>query len=627
MATTYTWLGLDGNIETASNWSPGIDLFGGATTSNDSLLFDGSNGASPYVATYGLVGTNEFHDLVINFSGADISADPTSEVYQITVDNSIQVLSGTLDLGDYTEIVNGGTATQFLIDGTLQGTGLINASLPAITGSGHLLAQLSGPADITTLEFDNEISGTLTGEIQSGATMMFNGAVDAGFVVTVDDAANGSVALGDLPDFHGTVAALGVGAGANNNPGSFIDVTGLNAGSVTGVSFSGGVITINAPTGGGTIAIAGTYTGDFVNYRTDGSGGTDFFFSDTVCFVAGTKILTPAGDVAVETLSAGDDVIAVIDGQRVARPVKWIGYRKLDLDRQAKSAGLAPIRIKRGAMADGLPARDLLVSPPHCLFIDGKLIPAKLLVNEMSIEWDTTLKTVEYYHIELDHHAVIIAEGVETESYLDTGNRAFFSNAGLALLLHPEFHVNAGLRCWATDACAPLAVSPAAVLPVWRPLADRAVTLGYTSPTRATTADADIHLLADGHRVDPINVAGQVHSFIVPAAVKSLTLASRSVRPNVLIPYLDDPRQIGVAVRGVVIRGLTGRTEFSADHPALTRGWHAAERDDTTLWRWTTGNGALPVSTEDNPVIVEVTIGETTTYLVDDRKFEACIAA
>jgi antigen 43 len=320
-------------------------------------------------------------------------------------------------------------------------------------------------------------------------------------------------------------------------------------------------------------------------------------------------------------------VIAIVGGKRVSRQVKWVGYRKLALDRHAKSAGLAPIRIKRGAMAEGLPTRDLLVSPPHCMFIDGKLVPAKLLVNDMSIVWDTTLKSVEYYHVELDHHAVLIAEGVAAESYLDTGNRAFFSNAGLALILHPEFHVNAGLRCWATDACAPLAVSPAAVLPVWRPLADRAIAMGYTPPEHATTTEADIHLVADGRRIDTIAVKGQVHSFMVPDGVKSLTLASRSVVPNTLTRYLDDPREIGVAVRAITIRGMAGRAEFAADHPALARGWHAPETTDGALWRWTKGNGALPVGVVDGPVIVDVTVGETTTYLIDDVRHETRAAA
>jgi hypothetical protein len=309
----------------------------------------------------------------------------------------------------------------------------------------------------------------------------------------------------------------------------------------------------------------------------------------------------------------------------VSRPIKWVGYRKLDLSRQSDS--LAPVRIKRGAMAEGLPTRDLLVSPPHCMFIDGKLIPAKLLVNDMTIVRDTTLKVVEYYHIELDHHAVIVAEGVESESYLDTGNRAFFSNAGLALILHPEFHVNAGLRCWETDACAPLAVSPAAVMPVWRQLADRAVALGFVPPARATTKEADLHLIADGRRIDSIAVAGKTHSFMVPAGVTALVLASRSAAPSTLAAYHDDPRELGVAVTRVVMRGQAARVDFAADHPALAQGWHGMEQANGAMWRWTTGQAALPVGAVDGPVVVEVTVAATTTYLIEEAPADGRLAA
>ena len=165
--------------------------------------------------------------------------------------------------------------------------------------------------------------------------------------------------------------------------------------------------------------------------------------------------------------------------RRHAVPIKWVGYRRLDLDRATRSR-ISPHRCASAAApsARTLPRRDLVVSPDHCMFVDGKLIPAKLLINEMTIVQERDTRVVEYYHVELDRHAVLLAEGLPAESYLDTGNRAFFSNAGLALVLHPEFHVNAGLRCWETDACAPLAVSAEAVEPVWRKLASRAEDFG-----------------------------------------------------------------------------------------------------------------------------------------------------
>ena len=89
------------------------------------------------------------------------------------------------------------------------------------------------------------------------------------------------------------------------------------------------------------------------------------------------------------------------------------------------------MRVMQGALGDNLPRRDLLLSGDHCLFLDGRLYPAKLLINGMTIIRDLSLKAVSYHHIELEDHAVMLAEGVAAETYLDTGNRAFFSNAGV----------------------------------------------------------------------------------------------------------------------------------------------------------------------------------------------------
>lgn len=190
-----------------------------------------------------------------------------------------------------------------------------------------------------------------------------------------------------------------------------------------------------------------------------------------VCFAAGTRILTDQGELAVETLAEGDQVMTLEDNLRVARPVRWLGRRRVNLAAHPEPESAAPVRILRGAFAAAVPARDLLVSPDHAIYVDGKLMPAKLLVNGGSIVQELDRSEVEYFHVELDRHAVLFAEGLTAESYMDTGNRAFFANAGLAMVLHPEFTVNAALKCWAGDACAPLAVSEAEVEPVragWR---------------------------------------------------------------------------------------------------------------------------------------------------------------
>lgn len=155
------------------------------------------------------------------------------------------------------------------------------------------------------------------------------------------------------------------------------------------------------------------------------------------CFLKGTHIGTPEGEVKVEDLRIGDYVLTA-GGKTV--PIKWIGNRTLrnarippqDIHRAV------PITFRKGAIDHNLPHRDLTVSPHHHLFFDGYLIPAMLLVNGKTITQDLSRKVFEYYHIELDVFDIVVAEGMPTESYVDTGNRSMFQNAH-TVAMHPDF--------------------------------------------------------------------------------------------------------------------------------------------------------------------------------------------
>lgn len=91
----------------------------------------------------------------------------------------------------------------------------------------------------------------------------------------------------------------------------------------------------------------------------------------SVCFAGHTRILTASGEVAVERLRLGDQIVTLVDGARMIRPVTWIGYRYIDLAAYERPETVAPVRIARGAIADDIPHRDLLVSPNHALYLDG----------------------------------------------------------------------------------------------------------------------------------------------------------------------------------------------------------------------------------------------------------------
>ena len=145
------------------------------------------------------------------------------------------------------------------------------------------------------------------------------------------------------------------------------------------------------------------------------------------CFLIGTRILTPRGEVPVEELTIGD----LVDTLNGLRPVKWIGrrtFKKVASSPWHKS--VAPIRVARFALHDRYPHRDLYLSPGHSLFVDGVLIPVKHLVNDRLVvraEMDDR-EVIEYFHIELETHEVIFAEGAPAETLLVTDGREGFAN-------------------------------------------------------------------------------------------------------------------------------------------------------------------------------------------------------
>lgn len=143
------------------------------------------------------------------------------------------------------------------------------------------------------------------------------------------------------------------------------------------------------------------------------------------CFFAGTRIATPKGQVAIELLKPGELVLTA-DGRTL--PVSWLGVQTVSTVFADKMRVL-PIRIKAGALADNVPARDLLVSPDHAMFVDGVLVHAGALVNGTSIVRETKVPQIfPYYHVELDEHALIVAEGAAAESFIDNTDRLGFDN-------------------------------------------------------------------------------------------------------------------------------------------------------------------------------------------------------
>jgi hypothetical protein len=137
------------------------------------------------------------------------------------------------------------------------------------------------------------------------------------------------------------------------------------------------------------------------------------------CFLRGTRISTLAGECRVEDLRIGDMVPTVFGG---TRPIEWIGrFRRTRRDVSKPWVEDArPVRIAPSALAPGIPSNDLFVTQGHALLIDRVLIPAGSLVNDATISLYPADEhsEMEFFHIKLESHDVILAEGAPCETLL-----------------------------------------------------------------------------------------------------------------------------------------------------------------------------------------------------------------
>jgi Hint domain len=147
------------------------------------------------------------------------------------------------------------------------------------------------------------------------------------------------------------------------------------------------------------------------------------------CFLRGTYLLTPSGERRVDDLRIGD-LLTTLSGE--AKPIQWISRR---LYKRAINSSFPknvwPVRVARGTLGPGAPHRDLFVSQGHALWIDGILLKAIDLIDGSSIALHSAaeLSELEYLHVKLARHDLILAEGATSETLLvDSGNVERFDN-------------------------------------------------------------------------------------------------------------------------------------------------------------------------------------------------------
>ena len=376
-----------------------------------------------------------------------------------TVEGSVFDFNGAIVLWDHgtAELDGGALAGNVSIaaGGLVTGPGTLGAPNSTTVNNGTVIA--AGGA----LGFF-EIAGAGTLEVAAGGTVdtpyssFYHGSrvlIDAG--ETIDFTGPGKLVTRSL--IQGSTVTNPPILGFSN--GDTLElVTGGPSLDPSSLVFSNGTLAIGDGQGGTAASIAFAGLGAAPNFSlathtiADDQSGLAYQYDLTVaCFAAGTRLRTVAGEIEVERLAAGDRLVT----QRGAsREVIWIGHRRIDCARHPNPSSVRPVRIAAGAFGPGRPHCDLALSPDHAVLVAGVLIPVRHLVNGTTIA-PMPVAEVTYYHVELPCHDVVLAEGLPTESYLDTGNRRGFANGGGPIALHPDF---ASLR-WDAEACAPLVVT------------------------------------------------------------------------------------------------------------------------------------------------------------------------
>ena len=394
-ATTPIWQGGTNSLwSTAANWTDNA----APSSASDVVI---GNGLGTLSASY------------------TVTLDPASVVVAaLGVDGEVSTLDPTL-------LIGGGHSLS--VTGALTiGSGLItDAGLLRIGG-----ALQFGSVDATGTTTIGAGTGSTDTIDMSGGTLSVGG----GQSVAVSFVAGGAVFLTAVDT--ATLTTGFTGGIENFNVGDTLELSGLTYSAALGITeisgeaeiYSGSISNVVAQ-----LALSGGFTTLQLAYDST-TGGTVI----VACFASGTRIATPTGEVAVEDLREGCEVVTLFSG---TASVEWIGRRTIT----APVDDQQPVRIRADAFGENVPHRDLLLSPEHAVFSGGVLIPVAALVDGHAITREA-VSEISYYHVLLAHHDVLLAEGLACESYLESQDPLRFDNAGSAAFGQPSLTPCAPLR-------------------------------------------------------------------------------------------------------------------------------------------------------------------------------------
>ncbi len=590
--TGYTWNTGTINFNTGTDWA--------AVTFFNTLTIAGSvtTGIVPTTGdNVGLIAGEISEALYLAYKQQEDPANGKPFINSNTYSVDVLLNSGSIQLDS------------MVLAGFNEFTDLPMPQLPTLDVEGASLTLTGSILDSGTAVFPPINIGF---ETISSAPATGGGTIDLGQTATVDIGA--SVAASIVVNFNDAANnVLEIGGESTTDPTAF-------AGSITGFTAGDTIVLPNVPSEVGGVPTTASYdpvSGDLsivvsdpttidlhmpgfsprpgpVPLTPDGNG-----VEIIVCFLADTHIATPIGETPVEALSVGD-LVRTANGRD--RAIKWIGTGQV-LATPGRRTGNTPVIVRKGALADAVPSRDMRLTKGHSLFLDGVLIPVEHLVNHRSIIWDDRAREVTIYHIELETHDVLIADGAPAESYRDDGNRWQFRNANSGWCLPPQ------------PPCAPVLTGGPIVDAVWRRLVDRIASRNGPPLTH----EPDLHLLVDGKRVDAIRRSDSEYAFRLTATPRNIRIRSRAAVPQA-IGIVRDERALGVALRRIMLAQPLGQRAIDANDISLTDGFYDFEAEYS--FRWTTGDAAIPAELftgAHGPCMLMLQLGATANYIDDDN--------
>jgi autotransporter passenger strand-loop-strand repeat protein len=438
-------------------------------------------------------------------SGTIVSSGGTQTI------QSLGQATGTIVQSGGTEVVSaGGTTTSASVSGTetVYGSALSDtvnqggsqtiatggvASGTIVLSGGTEIVQAGGVASGGTVAGTVTVSGAATGmSINSGGieTAATGGSISG---ITVNSG-------GELVMSGGTASGVTLNQGASVDLATVAYATGDKAVVITSNGVERLVLETSAGTpvtNGSSVILSGSYTGAVFTVTTDGHG--DALISEPVCYLRGTRILTQSGERSIEELKIGDRVVTRFGG---LRPIKWIGRSSYLADDVRHDRESIPVHIRTGALGDGLPARDLYISPGHSMLLGGTLVLAKSLVNGITVTQDWLPSTLDYFQVELDTHDCVRAEGAWSETFADgPGLREKFHNLAEFYALFPDHRTPQAL----VALCAPRPERGPALAEALQPIVERAGARIAPGPLRGFIDRVDGLWKLDGWAQDAVH--------------------------------------------------------------------------------------------------------------------------